>query len=133
MTATLNCTETVVHVTGLEVPAFVGLHIEERQVPQTVVIDIECVLRRPVVQNDDLSESVDYMPIVNAVRTLASYCQRKLIESLAEEIAVVCFKNKHVHECRIRIRKPRKFPDCAFVGVTRTFKRSSIRKGRTHV
>jgi 7,8-dihydroneopterin aldolase/epimerase/oxygenase len=117
----MNCIQTTVQIEGLEIPAHVGLNAPERDVLQTIVIDITCTLRSPAVPNDDLSQSADYVPIVAAVRELVTNKRRRLIETLAEEIAEVCFEQQHVVCCEIRISKPQKLPSTRAVGVTRTF------------
>ena len=117
----MECANTTVHLEGLEVRAFVGLHAPERNRPQIVVVDIDCTLEKPEVKSDDLLQSADYGPIAEKVRALALVRSRRLIETLAEEIAQVCLENSRVRECRIRVRKPRKLSGCEFVGITRTF------------
>ncbi len=116
-------TETIVHIKGLSVLAYVGLHAPERNEPQKLYIDIDCVLRNAVVARENLASSVDYVPIAEAVRKICVSTRRKLIETLAEEISVVCFEQPQTHTVRIRICKPYKMPDCESVGVTRVFTR----------
>jgi 7,8-dihydroneopterin aldolase/epimerase/oxygenase len=117
----MNHIQTTVHIEGLEIPAHVGLHAPERDVLQTVVIDITCTLDLPQITNDDLSQSADYVPIVQSVKELAQEKRRRLIETFAEEIADVCFLQPHVARCEIRINKPQKLPGTRAVGITRTF------------
>lgn len=116
-------TDLVVHIEELSVLAYVGLYAAERNSPQKLLIDIECTLSTNIVANDDLRMSVDYVPIADAVRKLCLTNRRKLIETLAEEIATACFAHDFVRNARIRIRKPFKMPNCAAVGITRTFVR----------
>ncbi|MDB5244456.1 MAG: folB [Parcubacteria group bacterium] len=116
-------TTTCVEIEGLRVLAFVGHQDPEMSMVQTVLIDIRCTLDDPEVRGDELSQSADYVPITRAIRTIAKGKKRRLIETLAEECAIACFANERVRECRIRIRKPHKLPDCDSVGTIRVFKR----------
>lgn len=117
--------KTVVFVEGLALSCYVGVPDEERNTPQTVLIDIACTARSPRVEGDEIDATVDYAPIVRKVRALGvSTRKRKLIETLAEEIAAICFEDSRVAIAEVTIRKPRKLPDCDAVGVRRTFERS---------
>lgn len=127
MTHTSCCISTVIHVEGLELLAHVGLEARERSTPQCVIVDIDCMLTDPAVVGDELTESIDYVPIVHSVRKLALRKRRRLLETFAQEIAEVCFKSLRIIEARIRIRKPRKMHRCEAVGITRTFRQ----KGET--
>lgn len=117
-------TNNKVLVEGLTVQAYVGLHAPERDELQTVVIDISCETQSPEVADDDLSNSADYLPVLDAVRDIAVSKKRRLIETFAEEIAEVCFAQEHVVCTTVSVRKPQKFPQVEAVGVTRTFTRA---------
>lgn len=115
------CSETWVRVQGLEVIALVGLHAEERSVPQVVVVSVDCRLSIAEVYSDDLAQTSDYAPFVAEIRRLACAHPRRLIETLAEEIAEVCFADPRVSTAVVRVDKPHKLAGCSSVGVTRTF------------
>jgi 7,8-dihydroneopterin aldolase/epimerase/oxygenase len=118
-----TCANTTVFVSKLQIPAYVGLHAPERDALQMVEIDITCTLKNANAEGDDLSQSVDYVPAVEAVRALALQKRRRLIETLAEEIAVECFMQENTKSCEVSIRKPHKLPGTSSVGITRTFTR----------
>ncbi len=113
--------EAQVHIQDLSILAFVGLLPAERNEAQRILIDIDCTLKNPAVEREKLSTSVDYVPIVEAVRELCIAKRRMLIETLAEEIAAVCFAQQPAHSVRIRIRKPHKVQQCEAVGISRVF------------
>ena len=119
----MHSTQTTIHIEDLRLNAYVGLHAPERDQLQVVAIDITCILTDPNVPNDDLERTVDYVPIVEQVQTLAINRKRRLIETFAEEIADVCFKNALAQSVIVSIRKPNKLPAVAAVGITRTFER----------
>lgn len=118
-----NAKKTVIHIKGLSIPALVGLHAPERESLQTVYIDIDCTLAEPEVFGEDLANSIDYAPIVEQIRSACVYRERRLVETLAREIADICFKHPHAAEVRVTVLKPKKLPGCEAVGVTTTFAR----------
>lgn len=121
----LRSTSTVVHVEDLHLEAYVGLHAPEREQLQTVAVDVSCTLEEPRVMDDDLAQSVDYIPIVEKVKALALTRKRRLIETFAEEIAEACFENARVKSVVVSVRKPYKLPGTRSVGITRTFEKGS--------
>jgi dihydroneopterin aldolase len=126
--ANCRCQDTVIHVEGLKVDAYVGLHAPERRVPQTILVDIAYRLTKPEVRGDKISTTADYVPIVEVVQEHAIMGRYRLIETFAERVAEDCFAdNRRICEFRITIRKPNKLPNCASVGITRTFTRKETR------
>lgn len=125
MQTAYHCTSTSVHIEGLMVSAYVGWGTEERSRTQKVRIDIVLELNEVDTFDNRLDSTVDYVPIAEAVRLLATTKRRRLIETLAEEIADACFRNPKTQRAAVSIRKPQKLPSTDAVGITRTF----IRKG----
>ena len=119
----IHSTRTTVHVDDLRIEAFVGQGAPERSQPQVVSISIVSTLTDPEVRNDNLEESFDYVPIVNQIKELALARSRKLIETLAEEIAEIVLANVRVKSVIVSVRKPHKLPAVAAVGIERTFER----------
>lgn len=118
------CTETRILVEDLHIEAYVGLHAPERDQPQTVAIDIICMLTEPEVRREELQTSVDYVPIVKEVRELALSKKRRLLETLAEEIAEICLRDTNTGSVVVSVRKPGKLPGVKkAVGTTRSFRK----------
>lgn len=114
---------TKVIIEGLLVPTWIGLHQPERSEQQNILIDVSCLLREPGVPGEKLARSVDYVPIVRAIKAIASERKRRLIETFAHEIAEICFESGNVESVTVSIRKPHKIPQVSAVGVTRVFER----------
>lgn len=117
-------TATIVLVEGFRVDALVGHLAPERRTLQPIDLDIACTLGDPDVPNEQLGRSFDYVPILDRIRELAVSRPRRLIETLAEEIAAECFTCSRVSSVVVSVRKPNKFPGVAAVGVTRSFERN---------
>ena len=114
---------TTVLIEDLLVPTWIGLHQPERNEQQNVRIDVYCELKKPNVPNEKLAQSVDYVPIVSAVKRIAAEQKRRLIETFAEEIAAICFENDNVARVTVSVQKPHKIPQVSAVGTTRVFER----------
>ncbi|HEX8591429.1 MAG TPA: dihydroneopterin aldolase [Candidatus Paceibacterota bacterium] len=117
------CSRTQVRVEDLHLEAYVGLYAPERDQLQTIAIDIVCELENPEVLDEDLANSVDYVPLVEEVKGLTKSQRRHLIETLAEEIAQVCLRKERTKTVLVSIRKPHKLPGVKAVGITRLFER----------
>ena len=116
--------EARVFVENLRLTAYVGVGRLERQDPQVVVVGISCELMERAFEKDEISATLDYVPIVKAVRVLALNSERRLLETFAQEIAAVCFESPKVGKATVTVRKPNKLPGCDAVGITRVFVRA---------
>ena len=91
---------------GLELPVQIGVPDEERAGWQTLRADLELELVGRVEDfGDDLSETVDYDAVAREVRLLAAERPRRLIESLAGEIAQAVLLRPLVCGVAVTIRK----------------------------
>ncbi len=80
---------------GLELSTRIGVPEEERAGWQTLRADLELRLRgRVETFGDDLAATVDYDAVARQVRALAAERPRRLIETLAGEIAALLLE-KH--------------------------------------
>jgi FolB domain-containing protein len=80
--------ERIIAVHGLEVSACVGVPDEERATPQRLLIDLSfAALSQPEKLHDDIELTVDYHAVSLRVAEVIADHPRKLIETLADEIA----------------------------------------------
>jgi dihydroneopterin aldolase len=110
---------------------WVGHKAEERRHPQQLIIDFSCqrYCYKPrigiIIDDRNISTTIDYAPMIWQIKTELQDPKRcrRLIETLAEEIAEICFRNKHVRKVKVRVRKPNKIAFCAAVGIQMEFTR----------
>ena len=83
-------------ISGLKVQTRIGITPEERERPQTLIVDLALeVDLRPAGASDDLRDTVDYDRLTTSVAELIRSSQTSLLESLAEKIAShVCASTK---------------------------------------
>jgi dihydroneopterin aldolase len=96
----------LIEINELKVQCFVGVTDEELSRPQVLLFDISI---RPTQSwsklNDNIRNTIDYVGVVQAVEMLVQSRPRRLIETMAEELADMLLKTFPVNFCRIRIQK----------------------------
>lgn len=79
-----------INIKGLRVVTRVGVPDEERARPQTVKINAAITLAKSFKGfKDQLENTIDYFAVSEALRNTAAEGERKLIETLAEDLAAV--------------------------------------------
>jgi dihydroneopterin aldolase len=85
----------------------VGVPKEERDVAQDVLIDVELHLDLSRAgRADDVALTVDYADVCETVATTVERRPRKLIETIAEDVAEVLLANYPVQSVKVQVRKP---------------------------
>lgn len=100
---------------GLEVQARIGVGEQERAKAQTLFVDVELEYRRADDAADDESTIVDYADLAESVAAHAGEGERKLIETLARELAehVLAF-DARVEHVALEVKKPGAVPQAAY-------------------
>lgn len=94
-------------LTGMRFFGKHGVYAEETRLGQAFHVDLEMYLDLgPAGQNDDLTRTVDYGRVYATVKAIAEGPPYKLIEAVAERIAVAVLKDHPVHEVVVRVHKP---------------------------
>lgn len=115
-----------VFIRGLRVEALIGVYEREREARQPLLVDLELAFdNRVPAASDDLSDTLDYAEISEALRDLAGAGRHLLLETLAEEMATLLNRRFDVRRLVLGIDKPEAAAalGCAHVGVriTREF------------
>ena len=103
----------------LRVQALIGIHKRERHVEQTVSIDLDIGLPGDAVfASDKVADTVDYEQAANAIRALAASQHFRLVETLAERIAMLLIRDFGAPWVKVTAAKIGILPNAKFVGVT---------------
>ena len=103
----------------LRVQALIGIHKRERHVEQTVSIDLDIGLPSDAVfASDKVADTVDYEQAANAIRALAASQHFRLVETLAERIAMLLIRDFGAPWVKVTAAKIGILPNAKFVGVT---------------
>ncbi|MGB8168075.1 MAG: dihydroneopterin aldolase [Chthoniobacteraceae bacterium] len=101
----------------LELSAHIGVPDEERAVAQRLTVSLRMELAHDFRDlDDDISKTVDYYAVCGAIEALVAERPRRLIETLAEEIATAVLRYFAVTAVEVELRKFI-LPDTAFVAV----------------
>jgi dihydroneopterin aldolase len=105
-------------IRGLEVLAHIGALEEERAQTQRLTISLRMEPARGFAGvRDELAETVDYAAVFEAVKEEVQRTHRRLIETLAEELAAVVLRGFAVRAVEVEIRKYI-FPETEYVAVS---------------
>lgn len=106
-----------IRIQGLEVDTLIGVPDDERATPQQLKVDITMTPSMDfAAMSDDVEKTIDYYAVSVAVAELAATGERKLIETLASEIADLLIEKFTAVEAKVQIRKYI-LPDTEWVAV----------------
>ena len=115
-----------IHIKGLRLSTRVGVPEEERATAQSVAVTASITLSKSFKGFDDCIEhTIDYYQVSLKLREVAATGERKLIETLAEDLAAAVVEFDGVCAVTLEVEKFI-LPDCDSVSVV-------ITRAREHV
>lgn len=112
-----------IHINDLVGRCIIGLKEEERQEKQEVIINITLFTDlKKAAKTDSLEDTIDYSQLKGDILNTVENSKFHLIESLAEEVADICLKNKKIKQVKVSVQKPGalRFTKSAEVEITRS-------------
>ena len=107
-----------IYITGIAVDAIVGIWDWERQIPQTVVVDLQMAADiAGAAKTDRIEDTLDYKAVAKRVRAVVVESQCQLVETLAERIAQTVRDEFEVRWIQVTINKPGALRGARDVGV----------------
>ncbi|MCC5811280.1 MAG: dihydroneopterin aldolase [Ectothiorhodospiraceae bacterium] len=107
-----------VFVEGLSVQAVIGTYDWERELSQTVVLDLEMAWdTSSPAEHDDLAQALDYTAVCRFTTDLVQQGRFHLLETLAERLAAALQEQFGIRWLRIRVAKPGAVAGARTVGV----------------
>jgi FolB domain-containing protein len=106
-----------IFIKSLTVPCKIGLLEEERNSEQDIVVDVEVFhdLREAGI-TDDISKTISYSEIRQKIFNVASGCESKLLETVAQRIASVLLEDSETRKVTVRVRK-KKYSTDPLIGI----------------
>ena len=97
----------LIRVVDLEVFAYIGVPDEERREKQRLLVSIEmsCDSFAPAAKRDDIALTVNYDDVCQRVKRIAAERPRKLIETLAEDVAAELLRIFLIQKVALEIKK----------------------------
>jgi FolB domain-containing protein len=95
-----------IRIKSLRVPTYIGVPEEERSAPQEVEIDILITGQTSFAEmDDDISRTIDYAEVCEKVARLAAEKPRRLIETLADQLARMIIRDYPAKSADVEVRK----------------------------
>ena len=108
----------VIFIEGYTGQTVIGIHDAELHRPQTLVVDVHAGLpRAKACETDRIADTIDYGAVHARLAALFRDHQLTLLESFAEAIATMLIADFGAALVRVKVVKPKKFPDVTAVGV----------------
>ena len=108
-----------VFLRGLTAECVIGFIDWERRVKQTVVVDLELPVDcRQAAVSDDVTDTVDYKKVSKRVLAFIEASEFKLVETLAQRLALLILEEFGVEWIRLSINKPGAIRNSRDVGVS---------------
>ena len=116
-----------VYVQDLKITCIVGIYEKERELKQNLFLDIEMDLDFGDAANtEDVSHTVDYAHVSDAIEAWVQERKFQLIETLAEQGCQLIFDRwSSVQRCYIKVKKPAAVPQAQHAAVSVNRFRSS--------
>lgn len=97
----------IVYIRDLRVDTIIGIYDWERQVRQTISLDLEMAsdIRRAA-RTDDIQYALNYKAVSKRLIAYLEERDAQLVESLAEEVAAIVREEFGVPWVRLRLSKP---------------------------
>ncbi len=106
-----------ININGLRLTSTVGVDENERSLPQSVRVNLSITPKRSFKGlSDNIENTINYFEVMNALKKEASKGQRKLIETLAEDLANEVVKFDGVCAVTLEVEKFI-LPDCESASV----------------
>ena len=102
----------------LEVDAVIGIWDWERQIKQTVSIDLEMAVdTRAVAESDLVEDALNYKDVAKRLIAFVGASEFQLVESLAEAVARIVIEEFSVPWVKVSVAKPGAIEGSKVVGI----------------
>lgn len=115
----------IIFLEAVKVKTRLGVPEWERQLPQTIVLDIEITYDfSQACQSDAIADTIDYAQVVASIRETLQVNSFRLVEALAEHVCQLILQEFKAEQVTLKVAKPNVLPDLAALGVQITRKAS---------
>ncbi len=108
----------IVFIHDLQIATVIGVHGWEREVRQTLSLDLEMAADvDTAASSDNVRDALDYQAVAERVTTLVASSKCQLLETLAERVAELVLNDFAVSWLQLRVSKPGAISNAQAVGV----------------
>jgi dihydroneopterin aldolase len=122
-----------IYIRELKTEAIIGIFDWERQVKQTVIVDIEMGIDiRKAARSDSIDDTMNYKKVAKRVLAFVEESSFHLVETLGERIAMLILDEFAIADVRIVLSKPGAVRSSRAVGVILERDRADLERWRAH-
>jgi dihydroneopterin aldolase len=108
----------IIFLRGLRIETVIGIYEWEREIRQTVIVDIEMETDiRKAASSDDIQYTIDYKAVSKRIISFIEESRFLLVESLAEKVAEIILEEFRVPWLRLTVNKKGAVRGASDVGV----------------
>ncbi len=108
----------IIFLRGLEIETTIGIYEWEREIKQTVIVDLEMATDiRQAAATDDIQYTVDYKAVAKRLISFVEESDFYLVETLAEKIAELILSEFSVPWVRLSLNKKGAIRGASDVGI----------------
>lgn len=108
----------IIFLGGLEIQTIIGIYDWEREIKQTVVLDIEMAYDiKKAAETDDIQHTLDYKAVSQRIISFVEQSSFFLVEKLIEEIATIIRDEFNVPWVKIILNKRGAISSAKDVGI----------------
>ena len=108
----------IVYIRDLKIETVIGVNDWEREVRQTVRLDLEMATDiQAAADTDDIADTIDYKAVAKRLIDFVEGTDFQLVESIAERVAGIVREEFGVSWVRLRVSKPGAVTGARDVGV----------------
>lgn len=108
----------IIFLRGLQIETVIGIYDWEREIRQTVIIDLEMGTDiRQAAATDDISHTLDYKTLSKRIIAFVEASEFLLVETLAERISTIILEEFSVPWLRLTLNKKGAISGASDVGI----------------
>ncbi len=108
----------IVYIKGLKVETVIGIYDWEREIRQTVCLDIKMATDiQQAAASEDIDSTLNYKTVSDRLISFIESSEFLLVETMAEEIAQIILEEFGVRWLKLKLGKPGAVPMAEDVGV----------------
>jgi len=108
----------IIFLKGLTIETVIGIYDWEREIRQTLVIDLEMATDiRKAAETDDIGHTLDYQAVSRRVMSFVEESSFQLVETLAEKITEILIQEFGVPWVRLTLNKRGAISGASDVGI----------------
>jgi dihydroneopterin aldolase len=97
----------IVFLRDLKIETIIGIFDWEREIKQTVTLDLEMAADvANAAKTDSIEDTLDYKAVAKRLIDFVGHSEYKLVETLAERVAEIVLNEFNVPWVQVRVNKP---------------------------